>query len=256
MSVILILLLIFIVLFVAVGGDRGVVSLITLIGNAVIFILCTIFMSANIPAILVTIIASVGISALTLFYQNGRNVKTYSAMISLVIVMVILLLMTIIIGLQMELGGLNEIELKSDMVQFYTFDFHVDLRYVMIGVIIIGLLGAVLDTTVAISSGLYEVYEHNKDLNQKELFKSGIKIGKDILSTTFNTLYFAYIGEALMLIVYLQEYNYTFIEIINSKAFLAEFVCIIFSAIGCTLVIPINAYIASRVYKSSTFFNQ
>jgi uncharacterized membrane protein len=105
---------------------------------------------------------------------------------------------------------------------------------------------------VAISSGLYEVYLHNPKLNEKELRKSGRQIGKEVLSTTFNTLYFAYLGEALMLILYMREYQYSFVELVNSKAFLQEFICIIFSAIGCTIVIPITAVVAARLYKNNS----
>ena len=73
-------------------------------------------------------------------------------------------------------------------------------------------------------------------------------IGKNILSTTINTLYFAYIGEALMLLIYLKEYNYSLTAILNSKAFLSDFTCIIFSMIGCLLIIPVTSYIASKLY--------
>ena len=163
--------------------------------------------------------------------------------------MAFLLLTVIIFSNNMHIEGLNEIELKSEMSLYYSFITGVNMHSVSICMILIGLLGAVMDTAVSVSSGLYEVAVSNK-CTEKELFHSGMSIGKDILSTTINTLYFCYIGEALMLLIYLQEYDYKIMDILNSKAFLMDFTCIIFSMIGCMLIIPVTSYISSHMFTA------
>ena len=80
MLIILGLLLLF--LIVVIGGDRGVVSIISLCGNMLFLSLAIWLMAAGAPVLLVTVGAAVIISCITLFYQNGTNVKTKSAFIA------------------------------------------------------------------------------------------------------------------------------------------------------------------------------
>ncbi len=251
---ILILVFIFLGLIVVIGGDRGVVSLLTVIGNLVVFFAMILGMNAGLNPYIVTIVGGVLINCLTLVYQNGKNIKTYSAFLSVTIVMTILLAVVFLFSSRLHLEGLNEIELKGEISIFYSFIVKVDMHKVSICLILIGLLGAVMDTAVSVSSGLYEI-AISRERTEKELFHSGMCIGKDILSTTINTLYFAYIGEALMLLIYLQEYHYSIMDILNSKAFLQDFTCIVFSMIGCLLIIPIASYISSRLYISKMVWN-
>ena len=71
--------LILLILIMVVGGDRGVVSLIALCGNLLILSLAIWLMASGVPVLLVTVCVGVVISCFTLFYQNGRNGKTWSA---------------------------------------------------------------------------------------------------------------------------------------------------------------------------------
>lgn len=244
-----ILLIAFVLLIALIGGDRGVVSLMAIVGNLFVFFSMIWSMTSGLNPYLVVIVGSVFINCLTLIYQNGRNIKTYSAFISVIIIMSLLLAIVFIFCSHLHLEGLNEIELKGEIASYYSFIVKVDMHQVSICLILIGLLGAVIDTAVSVSSGLYEIAIAQKR-SAHELFVSGMVIGKDILSTTINTLYFAYIGEALMLLIYLKDYNYSFLEIVNSKAFLQDFTCIVFSMIGCLLIIPVTSYISSRLFVS------
>ena len=85
--------LILISLIVIVGGDRGVVSLIALVGNLLLLSFAIWLMAAGVPVLFVTVGAGIVISCITLFYQNGTNVKTWSAFISVAITMLVLFLM-------------------------------------------------------------------------------------------------------------------------------------------------------------------
>lgn len=242
-----VLLIIFLILLLIIGGDRGVVSLISIAGNLVTFFVMIWLMAAGINPFIVTFAGCILVNSITLLYQNGKNIKTKAAFISVACIMALLLFIVIFFSSNMHIEGLNEIEMISEMSLYYSLITGVNMHSVSICMILIGLLGAVMDTAVSVSSGLYEVAS-TKKCSSKELFTSGMSIGKDILSTTVNTLYFAYIGEALMLLIYLKEYNYNFISILNSKAFLSDFTCIIFSMIGCLLIIPVTSYISSKIF--------
>ena len=82
----------FILLFLImiIGGDRGVISLISLVGNMLLLSLSIWLMAAGAPVLLVTVGAGIIISCVTLFYQNGTNEKTKSAFAAVLITMTVL----------------------------------------------------------------------------------------------------------------------------------------------------------------------
>lgn len=249
MSMIMILAVVFFLLILIVGGERGAISLIALAGNILVFMIAVLAMSLRMNPILVTIAGSILINSITLLYQNGKNTKSTAAVLSSAIVTALLLVAVFWFTTRLHIDGLNEIELQSDLEVYYSFNISVNMHLISISMIIIGLLGALMDTAVAISSALYEIYVHNPHLSGNELYHSGITIGKDVLATTLNTLYFAYIGEALLLFVYLRLYKYSLVSILNSKIFLQDFTCIVFSAIGCIIVIPVSSWITAHLVK-------
>jgi len=140
-------------------------------------------------------------------------------------------------------GGFGIEELEE--ISMFSYDINLNMNTIMTSLILIGLIGAITDTSIAISSALYEVYYNNKLLSRKSLFNSGLNIGKDILGTTVNTLLFAFLGEFLTLIIWFKSLSYSLDQTINSKVLTAEVIKILFSNIGCILIIPITAFITS-----------
>lgn len=239
--------IILIVLLYAIGGERGIITFISLCFNVLVLVFSTSLMSWGFNPLIVTFISCIVICNITLFYQNGKNAKTIASFISVVIVLLILIVLTYNMGYQAKIQGINEIIQYSDEVAGLSIDIDIDMAKIAVSMVIMGLIGAAMDTSIAVSSALYEVYRNNRHLNGKELFKSGINIGRDILGTTVNTLYFACLGESMMLFILFKSYNYSLLETINSKAFFQEFVYIIFSGISCVLIIPITSVIVSYI---------
>lgn len=99
--------LILLILIMVVGGDRGVVSLIALCGNLLILSLAIWLMASGVPVLLVTVCVGGVISCITLFYQNGRNGKTWSAFLATMITMLLLFFFIYIVVWRSEAGGLT-----------------------------------------------------------------------------------------------------------------------------------------------------
>lgn len=237
----------FLVLILAIGGERGSMAIMTLVGNLLLFAAAIYMICMGINPIIVTGIVSIGINAVSLFYQNGVNEKTKAAFVSVLAVMAVLAAAVYFYGIKTHIAGLDEIDLQGETTMYYSFAIHTKMQLVAVSMVLIGLIGALMDTGIAVSSAVYEVYQNNRHLSRNELFASGIAIGKDILGTTMNTLYFAYIGEALMLLLYLKQYQYSVIRLLNSKVFFQDFLCIIFSAIGCVIMIPVCAWVMAEI---------
>lgn len=81
------------------------------------------------------------------------------------------------------------------------------------------------------------------NISEKELYNSGMNIGKDILSTTINTLFFAFLGGIIAFFFW--HYSESFEYIINYKVLVQEIVELLCCCIGSILVIPITSYITS-----------
>lgn len=240
----------FVVLFLCmffIGGDRGVISFISLCGNLLILLLCILLMYIGLPPVLVTLAGCIFISILTLFYQNGKNEKTLASFISVMAVLFLLLLLIFPISTSSHIQGFSDEQRQEDELVGLSTDIGVSLFDVATSMIIIGLIGAVLDVSIAVSSSVFEVERNNPGLKRSELYRSGIKVGGDLIGTTANTLLFAYFSEFFMLFLRFKKGNSSLVSILNSKAFCQEFICIIFSGIGCILIIPITSAVMAWI---------
>ena len=194
--------------------------------------------------IIISLIGCFIISYIVLYFVNGKNIKTKASMESIIIVLLILAISIFITTKLSRISGFGYEAFEE--INMFSYDINIDFTNIAISIILISLIGATIDSSIAISSALYEVYNNNKKISKKELYKSGMNIGKDILCTTSNTLLFAFIGDFLTLILWYYKSHYSFLEIINAKTFVAEVIRILFSAIGCIIVIPITAYITTN----------
>lgn len=110
-------------------------------------------------------------------------------------------------------------------------------------------IAAVIDLAITISSPMYELSETNPELNQRQLFTSGMRVGREILATSANTIYLAYFGGQLTLFFWFFKLHYSFGHIINSKIFAQEFVSILLGGIAVALSIPITAWVTALMIK-------
>lgn len=240
-----ILSIILLILLIAIGGKRGLKAYISLYTNLGLLFLLILLIGWGFNPLISSIVISSIILCVILFFLNGFNKKTVSSFISVIIVMIILSLLINFIGTASHISGYTEETIEE--VGFVEYNTGLNILSVSKGIIIIGLIGAIIDTSIAISSALYEVHLNNKKLKIKELIKSGMNIGKDILGTTTNTLLFAFLGGFSTMIIYFIDFKYSIVTIINSKLFAQEFIKIMLSGIGCFIIIPVTAIITSYI---------
>ena len=80
-----------------------------------------------------------------------------------------------------------------------------------VGVNLLSILGAVLDTTLSVTSSMYEVMLHKPEITRAELFGSGIQIRKGYQHDQIcSALLFAYLGESILLFSYVIKMSYSF----------------------------------------------
>ena len=124
----------------------------------------------------------------------------------------------------------------------------IGLRGLLVGGIIISALGAVMDVTMGIASSLAEVHAANPQLSRRELFRSGMNIGRDMVGTMTNTLILAFLGSGFTLILYLYSLGLSFRQLMSSAYVSMEVVSGVASSVGVILSIPLTALITAAVF--------
>ena len=92
-----------------------------------------------------------------------------------------------------------------------------------------------------------EIKLFESDIPNKELIESGIRVGKDVIGTTINTLLFAYFGESLLLLSYLKMRNDSLEFLLNSKILFQSCASMLLGAIACVLVLPISTVLLAKM---------
>lgn len=244
MNTLLLLAIILFILMVWVGGKKGARSFVSLFLNFItIMIAIAIMMNPAADIIFITIIASTVISCITLFFINEINSKTVTAFLATVITVVILLFFIYAITKMTMIQGFGEEEI--DEIKIFSLYIGMDFIKMSAAVIIMSTIGAITDVAISITSPMREIFLLHPTISREDLFKSGMTIGKDILGSNTNTLFFAFIGGYMGLLIWFKDLSYSIGQIANSKVFGAEMITIFSAGIGIALVVPISAAISA-----------
>ena len=123
----------------------------------------------------------------------------------------------------------------------------IGLRGLLVGGVVISALGAVMDVAMSISSALEEVHGANPTLGRRELFRSGMNIGRDMVGTMTNTLILAFLGSGFTLILYLYSLGLAKYQLFTSAYAAIEIISGVASSIGMILAIPVTALISAAM---------
>lgn len=248
---ILVFCLILAILLLVIGGKRGMMTILTLLGNMLLLWLTAYLSAFGFPALFLMVVVVIVFITLTLIVQNGRNIKSYGALLSSLLVFILISIFVMILTHLCQISGYSEVDMKQEFTMYLNSNIHVQMNKVMIMIVVLSMLGAIMDAAMTISSTVFEIVDSNHDLSQRKVIKSGMNVGKDIMGTTVNTLFFATIGEMAMLSILICECHYSFGELVNSKALMQQFVIICTSNIGCLLVIPTTAVVTTKLLLSN-----
>jgi uncharacterized membrane protein len=232
------------ILMVGIGGKKGARSFVALFLNFGVLLLAIILMNdPNMNPIILTLFACVLISCISLFFISEINIKTVTAFISTIITTGTLLFFILMLTDAAMIQGFSEEEIE----EIGAFSLYVGVDFVKIGasMIIMSTIGAIIDLSISISSPMREIDFHNPSISRKDLFRSGLSIGRDILGTSTNTLFFAFFGGYMALLIWFKDLSYSIGEIVNSKVFSSEMIFIGSAGIGVALAIPVTSWITA-----------
>ena len=245
---VLIVLGLFLLITVLVGGRTGVKSLIGLIFTvAGVFLLLFPALMKGAPTLPTTFLLCVYVAAVSFTVLGGVEKKTVCAWLGTVAGMALALVFALISQKLLRIDGLRSADVEP-LLQLRQTGAHIGLRGLLSAGVILSSLGAVMDVAMSLSSALAEVRAADPTMGFKALFRSGMNIGRDMVGTMTNTLILAFLGSGLVLTLYLYSLGLS-PHMLMSSAYLSwELVGGISSSVGVILSVPITAAIASRMY--------
>lgn len=249
-NVIYILVVIFALIVIIIGGVKGVKSLVSLIFTLVccVYLMLPLLLKGVSPIIAGILMAILSITV-TLLLVSGINKKTVTAIFGTVSGVVIAGIIAYAFGKLSHLSGITMEDAESLM--YIAEDTGLKITGLMFTGILVASLGAVMDVAMSISSSIFEMNIINQEVTFKELFKSAMNIGKDIIGTMTNTLILAFAGGSLSLLILIYSSSMPYNKLINLDVLGTEVIQGLAGSIGIVLAVPITALIGCYLCKAS-----
>jgi uncharacterized membrane protein len=234
---------IFVIVVVVFGGIQGVRGLASLVGSLalIMYVLLPSIAQGYSP-----VLASVGVASLIIvlgsYVTHGFTKTTSSAVIGMIGTVVVTGLLAHLAVIWTKLSGF-----ESDESVYLNISSAgtIDLKGLLFGGIVIGLLGVLYDAAIGQSVAVEELHRVGPHLSRRYIYTRALRIGREHIGALVNTLAIAYAGASLPLLLLLQTLHDTpWLSMINKEMFAAEIVRTLVGSIGLVLTVPITTLIA------------
>lgn len=245
------LLVFFIFVVLVIGGNKGFWALVSL--TASFFLIMKVLVPLvflGYDPLVVGIIISFLVLLLLVYLTEGWNRKSHISIISIALALLATALLAQIFGSWSRLSGTAQEE-----VTFLIFSAKeaINFHNLLLAAIIIGTLGVLDDIVIAQVEAVSQIREANSKLPNKKVFEMATKIGQAHLGAIINTLFLAYVGASLPLILLFnlnQEPFLSFSQVINNEEIATEIVRTLVGVIGLCLAAPIATAMAVKYGQS------
>ncbi|MCB9802978.1 YibE/F family protein [Candidatus Nomurabacteria bacterium] len=243
---IILLSFIFIFSVLVIGRWKGFRSLLALIASFLVilkFIIPQILAGTN--PVLVSVLGGIFILFFAIYLTQGFNIKAHLANLSLIISLLFTAFLSAMFTALAQLSGYagEETVFLFDLAQG-----SLNLQGLLLAGILIGTLGVLDDVIISQVSTVEQIKQANPSLSKKEVYKMSAKVGVDHITSMINTLFFAYAGAALPLLILFAKSDVIGLNLsqaINNEMVATEIIRTLLGSIGIILAIPISNWLAS-----------
>jgi uncharacterized membrane protein len=236
------LVLAFAALVIVFGRLRGALSLVGL-GLSLAVVVAFI-----VPAILegteplaVAVVGSFAVMFATIPLAHGLGPKSLAAILGTAASLLLTVGLAVLFVELTHLTGLSGEE--ATLLQANELD--VSLRGLVLAGIVIAALGVLDDMTVSQASTVMALRAADPTQGFRELFVGALRVGRDHVSATVNTLVLAYVGASLPLLLIFSAATLDFLEVVNFEVLAAEIVATLVGSIGLIAAAPITTALAA-----------
>ncbi len=245
-----VLLGIFAVCLILIGGKKGAAALYALVFTFVCIICMYIPLQyAGMNGIIAAVFTAIVILTASIYILNGWSQKTLCAIIGTTLGILVSGVLAMIIGNASKLTGYNQDDVES--MVYIANSTRLKVKNILYAGILISSLGAVMDVSVSMVAAMHEIHEKAAGLTAKELFMSGIHVGHDMMGTMSNTLILAYAGMATGVFLTIYSYEMPYLQIMGYNSIIIDILSGLCGTIGVILTVPIQAFITALIIKRS-----
>ncbi len=225
------------------GRLRGVASLAGLVASIAVLL------AFVVPAILdgrnpvaVALVGASAIAFLALYLSHGVNTRTTVALFGTLGGLAVTAVLAGVFQAVALLTGFASEEASYLLAS----GARVNLRGLMLGGVIIGALGAIDDITVTQTSAINELHRANPSIGRFQLMRAGMRIGRDHVASTVNTLALAYAGASMPVLLLFVLSNQSLGAVANGEVIATEIFRTLVGSIGLIASVPITTLLATR----------
>lgn len=249
-NVLLWLFIAFVVSILAVGRFKGFRALLSLLLTFLVmikYIVPQILDGAD--PVIVTVIGSIGILVAIIYVTEGFNMKSNLSALSIFISLIFTVILSWTLVGAAKLSGLANEE-AGFIVGLGTQTLN--LQGILLAGIIIGTLGALDDIVISQVVTVEELNNADPYQTKAQIFKKAFNVGISHISAMTNTLFLAYAGAALPLLILFVSGKSAFTSwdvAINNEMVATEIIRTLAGTIGIVLTVPISTTAAIFWYK-------
>lgn len=246
------LLFLFLITTVLVAGKQGLkaVGVMSITFMVILYFLVPQILGGTDP-LLVAIVSISIFFAPALLLSHGLNKKTYSAIIGIIASTVII---GVIATLSVKFSGVTGAT-EETIFLGTAGGQNLNLLKIFLAGILFGSLGVIDDLAITQASIVKEIKTTKPELKMRELFFRAMNVGRDHISAAINTLFLAYTGAALPLIILLAQLDTPLWVAVQREFITTEIIRTLVSTIGLILAVPIATTIAAYIFEKETIKN-
>jgi uncharacterized membrane protein len=239
---------IFFALAIIFGRRRGTAAIVGLGITALVltrFVVPAIVQGGN--PLPISLLGALIIALTSIYLAHGLSLRTSIAVGSTLVTLVIAWGMAIIFVAIGKLFGLGSEE--AIYLQLVPLE-QLNLQGLLLGGIILGALGVLDDITTAQSAAVDELRKANPALGARELYRRGLSVGTEHITSLVNTLFLAYAGASLPLFILFTIYNDMPLWVtLNSEFIAEEIVRTVVGSVALILAVPITTAAAAAIFS-------
>ncbi len=251
----LIVLALFLLITVLVGGKVGAKSLLSLsLSFICLFAVLIPLLIGGAPTLPTILGMCAYVTVVDFVILDGVNKKTLCAIIGTISGVIIAAVFGEIASAILRVNGYKTYEVDStieallQIKQGQPVTSSLQIGDLLVGGILIAALGAVNDVAMSISSAMKELITVNPNLTRKELIKSGLTIGRDMVGTMTNTLILAFVGSALIMMIYLVSLEPSYQQLMSTAYLSVEVIQGVASSVGVILAVPLSVLAGALLF--------
>lgn len=182
----------------------------------------------------------------TMYLIGGATKKTCAATLGTLAGVVLAGLSAWCFSKASGISGYNVSDIETLMTLWNTN--RIQVGGLLFSGLLISCLGATMDVAMSISSAIDEIYKQNASLSRKELFKAGMRVGRDMMGTDSNTLILAFAGSSVSTLLLDYAYDLPYQQIINSNNIGIAIMQGLAGSFGIVLSVPLTVLICAVLF--------